>query len=335
MTSLVDHGSQQRLRAAWWRREERVAPYLYVAPFLVIFLVFGVFTIGYTLWVSLHDWHVFGGREFVGLANYLRLAEDPRFWRAVQNTFSILLLSTLPQMVVGLIVAELLSDRFLRAPHLFRSSLLVPNITSVVAIAIVFQSLFGRHFGLVNMLLETVGFGGVDWYSSRFASHVAIASMVNWQWTGYNAIIFLAAMQGIPKDLYEAAMVDGAGRVQRFWRITVPQVRPALLFVTVVSVIGNLQLFAQPLLFGAGSGTTGGADNQYLTILLYLYNQAFRQFRFGYASAIAWTLVMLTALCSLVVFGLFALRNYLDDREPNGRRSRRSPDPEIAREVRP
>jgi cellobiose transport system permease protein len=293
------------------------APYLLVSPFFVLFAIFGVFTLGYTFWVSLHDWSLLGGMDrFVGLDNYLRLLDDPRFLKATVNTFSLLLWSTVPQMLMALLLAEVLNDRKLRGSHLFRSGLLVPNITSVVAIAIVFQSLFARQSGLINALLQVVGLDPVNWHAGRLSSHLAIASMVNWQWTGFNTLIFLAAMQAIPLSYYEAALVDGANRVQRFTRISLPLLRPAILFASVLSVIGQLQLFAQPLLFAAGAGsTTGGNDNQYLTILLYLYSRAFQQpFRFGYAAAIAWTLVLLSALAAAVVFGINALLDRHENR---------------------
>jgi cellobiose transport system permease protein len=300
--------------------EEPWAPYLFISPFFVLFAIFGVFTLAYTFWVSLHDWSLLGGMDsFVGLDNYTRLLDDPRFWKATANTFSILLLSTVPQMIMALILAEVLNNRLLRGSHFFRSSLLVPNITSVVAIAIVFQSLFARQYGLINSLIQLVGLEPINWHTGRLSSHVAIASMVNWQFTGFNTLIFLAAMQAIPISYYEAALIDGANRVQRFFRITVPLLRPAILFASVLSVIGQLQLFAQPLLFGAGAGsTTGGNDNQYLTILLYLYAQAFQQpFRFGYSAAIAWTLVLLSAVAAALVFGVNAL---LDRRENRAER---------------
>lgn len=300
VASEVVRGPLDRLRRGWVRSESRVVPYVYIAPFFVLFAVFGVFTIGYTAWVSLHDWHIFGDRSFVGLENYRRLLTDPRFTRAVANTFSILVLSTLPQLVMALGLAEVLNDRRLRAAHAFRSALLVPNITSIVAVVIVFESVFGRTYGLLNGLLQTVGLDAVNWHASRLGSHVAIATMVNWRWTGYNTLIFLAALQGVPRELHEAALVDGANRFQRFARISLPLLRPAVLFALILSVIGGLQLFTEPLMFGSGVSSSGGSDNQYLTVTLYLYTQAFRQFRFGYASAIAWALFLLIALTALV-----------------------------------
>jgi cellobiose transport system permease protein len=324
-------------KSRWSRYEARVTPYLYVSPFFILFLVFGVFTVGFTFWVSLHDWHIFdtasGGGTFVGIDNYVRLLDDGRFWRSVQNTFSILLMSTIPQMVLALILAELLSDRMLKGPHLFRSGLLIPNITSVVAIAIVFQSLFGRRSGLINVALDYLPFvEPIYWHGSRLGSHFAIATMVNWQWTGYNTLIFLAAMQAIPRDYMEAAQVDGAGRIKRWWKITVPLLRPAILFASVLSVIGNLQLFAQPLLFGSGVNSSGGNNQQYLTILLYLYNRGFSDFQFGYASAIAWALVFITAVAALAVFGGVGLLNRRDNRHEI--RERKERDARARREVR-
>jgi cellobiose transport system permease protein len=325
-TDAPDPGEGRR--SFWSRHEARIAPYLYISPFFILFLIFGVFTVGFTAWVSLHDWHIFdtrsGGGTFVGFENYVRLMGDARFWRSVQNTFSILLLSTIPQMFMALILAELLTDRMLKGAHIFRSGLLVPNITSVVAIAIVFQSLFGRHSGLINVALDYLPFvEPIYWHGNRLASHFAIATMINWQWTGFNTLIFLAAMQGIPRDYNEAAMVDGAGRITRWWKITVPMLRPAILFATVLSVIGNLQIFAQPLMFGAGVNSTGGNNQQYLTILLYLWNRGFSDFQFGYASAIAWTLVFITAIAALTVFAGSALLSRREDRAAIRERKRR------------
>jgi cellobiose transport system permease protein len=313
VVSKIDDQPKRRRRrkaGAGPAHEEPWAPYLFVSPFFILFSIFGVFTLVYTFWVSLHDWSLLGGmNEFTGIGNYTRLLDDPRFWKATGNTFSIMVLSTVPQMIMALILAEVLNDRLLKASHFFRSSLLVPNITSVVAIAIVFQSLFARQNGLINAVVQLIGFEPINWHAGRLSSHIAIASMVNWQFTGFNTLIFLAAMQAIPLSYYEAALIDGASRFQRFVRISLPLLRPAILFATVLSVIGQLQLFAQPLLFGAGAGSTsGGNDNQYLTILLYLYSQAFQQpFRFGYASAIAWTLVLVSAVAAGLVFGVNAL----------------------------
>jgi cellobiose transport system permease protein len=332
----LDGGPRRKRRKASHgpAHEEAWAPYLFISPFFVLFSIFGVFTLLYTFWVSLHDWSLLGGMNaFVGFDNYLRLLDDPRFFKATVNTFSMLLLSTVPQMALALVLAEILNDRLLRGSHLFRSGLLVPNITSVVAIAIVFQSLFARQNGLINAVIQLLGFDPVNWHAGRLSSHVAIASMVNWQFTGFNTLIFLAALQAIPLSYYEAAQIDGANRIQRFMKISVPLLRPAILFAVVLSVIGQLQLFAQPLLFGAGAGSTsGGNDNQYLTILLYLYGQAFQQpFRFGYSAAIAWTLVLMSAVAAALVFGVNALLDRRENRAERRHSKARERRQEVAR----
>jgi cellobiose transport system permease protein len=184
--------------------------------------------------------------------------------------------------------------------------MLLPNVASVVAVAVIFSTLFGRDFGLVNWVLESLGAGRVDWQAGTASSHVAIAAMVAWKWTGYNALIYLAAMQAVPREVYEAAHLDGASRMQQLFHVTVPMIRPTVVFTVIVSTIYGLQIFAEPQLFGGGgpNGVTGGASRQFQTLTLYLYEHGFnRGFEFGYASAVAWT--MFAVIC------VVALLNYL------------------------
>lgn len=282
------------------RRGGRLAPYLFVAPFFLVFGVFGAFPLVFTGWVSLHDWHIFGTHSFIGIDNYTALWEDPRFLKSLANTVSILLVSTVPQIILALVLASLLHERFLRGRQIFRVGLLAPNITSVVAVGIIFESIFGFNTGILNTALEWIGLDRINWQSNRAASHVAVATMVNWRWTGYNALLFLAGLQAVPRDLYEAAAIDRAGRWQQFRHITIPMLRPMIVFVAMVSVINGLQIFAEPLLFQAGPGVSGGNNGQFLTTTLYLYGQAFREYRFGYASAIAWTLFVVIVVASLL-----------------------------------
>jgi cellobiose transport system permease protein len=187
----------------------------------------------------------------------------------------------------------------MRGRTLFRMGVLVPNITSVAAVGIVFGQLFGRDFGLVNYLLGLFGVHGVDWQANSWSSWVAIATMVDWRWTGYNALIFLAAMQAIPRDLYEAAAIDGASRWRQFWGVTIPMLRPTIIFAVIISTIGGLQLFTEPLLFGNGK-VRGGSLRQFQTVAMYMYENAFQRFDYGYGSAVAWTLFMLIALICAV-----------------------------------
>jgi cellobiose transport system permease protein len=254
----------------------------------------------YTGWVSLHDWHILGDRAWVGLANYADLWSDPRFLRSLANTFSILVLSSVPQLFVALVLAAVLHHRIRQGTTFFRVGLLVPNVTSTVAVALVFESIFGLHHGLANALFDLVGLDAVNWQANRPASHVAIATMVMWRWTGYNTLIYLAGLQSIPRDVHEAARVDGASRVQEFLHVTVPMLRPVIIFTVILSTIGGLQIFAEPYLFAPGVSIDGGSNNQFLTTTLYLYGQGFRQFKLGYASAIAVVLFAIIVATSLV-----------------------------------
>jgi cellobiose transport system permease protein len=288
-----------RMRLSRW--DERFSGYVYIAPFFVIFGVFGIFPILYTAVVSLHDWHIIGTHTFVGLDNYTTLFDDPRFWIALRNTVSIWALSTFPQLCLALVLAHVLHSRFLRGRHFFRMALLIPNVTSVVAVTIVFESLFGFHFGIVNSSLELLGLDRINWQAGVLTSHIAIASMIMWRWTGYNALIYLAAMQAIPQELYEAAAIDGANRWQQFRHVTIPMLRPTIIFTVIISTIYGLQVFAEPLLFAQSEANiTGGAARQFSTLTLFMYEQSFRSFKLGYGSAVAWILFMVIVVAALV-----------------------------------
>ncbi|GAA3464640.1 MULTISPECIES: carbohydrate ABC transporter permease [Saccharothrix] len=279
------------------RWDTRYAPYAYIAPYFLLFSVFGLFPLLYTAWVSMQDRNLLDGdaATFIGLDNYVQLlTADPYFWNAMGNTLSLWLLTTVPQILFALGIAQLLNRR-LRGRTFFRMGVLLPNITSVAAVTIIFAQLFGRDFGLVNWGLELFGAGRVDWQAGTGSSHTAIAAMVVWRWTGYHALIFLASMQAIPSTVYEAARLDGANAWQQFWRITVPMLRPQIIFSTVIATAGNMRLLAEPLLFNPGAAAaTGGSDRQFQTAALYLYEQGFAKFDFGYASAIAWLLLIAT-----------------------------------------
>ncbi|MDX6282091.1 MAG: cellobiose transport system permease protein [Kribbellaceae bacterium] len=284
----------------WSRLEERAA-YLYLTPFFLVFAVFGLFPMLYTFWVSLHHWELIGTRSWVGLDNYGKLFSDSYFWNAVGNTFGMFLLATIPQFALALLLATSLSRR-IRTKTLFRLGVLVPNVTSVAAVAIIFSLIFARDFGLTNWLLGHLGVNDpVDWTAHRWSSWIAISVMVDWRWTGYNALIFLAAMQAVPKDLYEAAEIDGASRARQFISITVPMLRPTIVFASIISIIGGVQLFTEPLLFNAGANAiTGGTLRQFQTVTMYMIENAFNRFELGYGAAIAWMVFLLILVLSFV-----------------------------------
>jgi cellobiose transport system permease protein len=285
----------RRVRAWPTRLDVTFSPYLYVAPFFVVFAVFGLYPLLYTAWVSLHDWDLLAAdRPFIGLGNYTALLKDPDFWNSVLNTLGIFFLSTVPQLLLALWLANLLNRR-LRGRTLLRMGVLVPNITSTAAVAIVFGQLFSTRFGLINWAANAIGLGRIDWHANSLAAWTAISTMVDWRWTGYNALIFLAAMQSIPRDLYESAAIDGARPSRQFWSITVPMLRPTIVFCVIISTIGGLQLFTEPLLFNSGTNPIrGGSLRESQTITMYMFENAFApNFNFGYGSAVAWVLFLL------------------------------------------
>nr|WP_173042890.1 sugar ABC transporter permease [Phytohabitans flavus] len=280
----------------------KYSPYLYIAPFFVLFAVFGVYPLVFTLWVSLHEWDLLAeDHPFVGLANYSALMSDSDFWNSVYNTLGIFVISTVPQILLALWLANML-NRQIRARTFFRMGVLIPNITSTAAVAIVFGQLFSRDFGLINWAIGLVGAGPIDWNASKLGSWIAISTMVDWRWTGYNALIFLAAMQAIPRDLYESAAIDGARPSRQFWSITVPLLRPTIIFCVIISTIGGLQLFTEPLLFNAGTNAIrGGSLRESQTMTMYMFENAFApNYNFGYGAAIAWMLFALIVIVAIV-----------------------------------
>lgn len=291
---------RSRLRQRLSRYEAKASPYLYISPFFVLFGLVGLFPLAYTAWVSVHEWNLIGGQgDFVGLKNFSDVLGQPYFWNSLRNTFSIFLLSSVPQVICALLIAAAL-DSGLRARTFWRMGVLLPYVIAPVAVVLIFNDLFGDKFGLINQVLGMIGIEPVQWHKDVLASHVAIATMVNFRWTGYNALIFLAAMQTIPRDYYEAAAIDGAGRIRSFFSITIPQLRATIIFIVITSTIGGLQIFDEPRMYDQYG--QGGADRQWQTLTLYLYQLGWNQKNFGRASAVAWLLFLIIVVFAVVNF---------------------------------
>jgi cellobiose transport system permease protein len=274
--------------------------YLFTAPFFVMFLIFGLAPIIYSVYIAFFNWDALGTQEFIGFANFDELFIDTRFWNALLNTLDIWLLSTIPMLIFSIGLAAILHNPALRGSTFFRTILLVPNITSVLAIAIVFGQLFGRDFGMVNIIVGAFGFEHIDFVQGTTSSHVAIATMIVWRWTGYNALIFLAAMLAIPNELYESASLDGAGKFKQFIYVTLPSLRNTITFVLIVGTIGGLQVFAEPLILGGSFN--GGDSGQFSTLTLFLFEQAFVAYKWGYAAAIGIMITVIVAIVSVINF---------------------------------
>jgi cellobiose transport system permease protein len=300
---LPGDGAIRPARPAWRSRLTRLdvtaTPYLMIAPFFILFGAFGLFPLLYNVVVSFRTWKLDAPDKngWAGLQNYSGLLGDDEMWNALKNTVGLFVLSSVPQLLAALILAAVLNRR-LRFQTFFRMGVLLPYTTPIVASTLVFGAVFARETGIVDSLLGQP----IDWRADIWSSWFGVVTMVNWRWTGYWAIIFLAAMQSVPRDLYEAATVDGAGVWTQFWRITVPLLRPAILFAVVISTIGGLQLFAEPLFFDEGKApdANGGSDHQFQTIGIYIYKVAWKNLDLGSAAAISVGLfvliVVLTAL---------------------------------------
>ena len=251
--------------------------------------------------MSLHQWHLIGGQgDFVGLQNYIDVVQQERFARALTNTFSIFLLSSVPQVIAALAIAAIL-DANLRAKTFWRMGVLVPYVVAPVAVSLIFSKIFADQSGLINTVLMGWGIDPIGFHSDRWASHVAIATMVNFRWTGYNALIFLAAMQAVPRDLYEAAIVDGAGRLRQFFSVTIPMLRPTIIFVIITSTIGGLLIFDVPRMYDTLG--LGGSDRQWMTMTMFLYELGWgAQKSFGRAAAVAWILFFIIIVIGMINF---------------------------------
>ena len=277
------------------QRRRNSSGLLYLLPFVIVFGTFGLFPLIYSGVVSLNkvDLRAPNDMAFVGLGNYAKLLQDPFFWNALRNTITLGVLAVGPQLLIALFVANLLNYRS-RFQTFWRVMILMPYATSVAAATLIFAQLYGRDYGLINSLLSMVGLDKVDWQAGTFTSQFAIATIVTWRWLGYNALIYLASMQSIPDELYEAAELDGASKVKQFFNVTIPSIRGTLLFTVIIGTIGALQLFVEPLLYeGASIGVQGGVSRQYQTLTLYMYQQGWTFFNLGYASAIAFTILLI------------------------------------------
>ncbi|MDH3032640.1 sugar ABC transporter permease [Streptomyces sp. TRM75561] len=283
-----------------WQRDARWSPYAFVAPFFLLFAAFGLFPLIYTGWASLHQVELTAPTDmnWVGLKNYTRIFDDDFFWNAAQNTLTIGIISTVPQLMIAMGIAHILNYK-LRASTFWRVAMLAPYATSIAAATLVFVLLFGRDYGMINWALGAVGIDPIGWQDDKWPGQIAVSTIIIWRWTGYNALIYLAAMQAIPQDLYESAALDGASRWRQFLHVTLPSLRPTILFTVVVSTIGASQVFGEPLLFDPNKGASGGAEHQFQTLGLYLYEQGWINQHLGRASAIAWTMFAI-----LIVIGL-------------------------------
>jgi multiple sugar transport system permease protein len=279
------------------RLSPRWAPYVFLGPFLGLFAVFGVFPLLFSLYLAFQSWEPtsgFGAMEYVGLENFRFALTDAWFWKSLGNTAWLALAAGVPQHLVAIPLAVFIHNAFKRLRDGVTAAFFLPYITSTVAIAILFSALFSKDFGLINAALQSLlGLDHVDWLGRPESLKPAVAFIVFWRYLGFNLVLYLAALQTIPRDLYEAATMDGAGRLQQFRYITLPSLRPMIFFGVTLSVIGGLQLFEEPFILTGGKG---GPDQAAMTSAVYMYRMAFDFNDFGGASAMSWLLCLVVAV---------------------------------------
>jgi multiple sugar transport system permease protein len=288
------------------RLSPQAVPYVLLSPFVVLFLVFGVFPLGFSFFLAFQSWEPTAGlasMKFVGLDNFAFAITDEWFWKSLKNTAWLALAAGVPQHVVAIPLAYFIHTSFKRTRNSVVGAYFLPYITSTVAIAMMFSTLFSTDYGLINVGLQALGQvpglgwlapeAPTDWLGRAENVKPAIALVVFWRYVGFNTVLYLAALQTIPSDIYEAATMDGAGRWQQFWYITLPSLQPMIYFGVTLSVIGGLQLFEEPFIL---TGGRGGTDQAGMTTAMYMYRTAFEFNDFGGASALSWLLFVFVAL---------------------------------------
>ncbi|MFK7601670.1 carbohydrate ABC transporter permease [Deinococcus sp. SM5_A1] len=300
--------SRPRPRWSYDRFQQRAAPYMFVSPFFILFLIFGLFPLGFSLFLAFHLWNPLDGLgnwQYVGWDNFkLALGAPDQFWVSLKITVWIGLLSGVPQHLIALPLAFVINQSLRKWQSGISTILFLPYITNAVAITIVFGMLYSENLGLLNYGLSLVGLGPVRWLAQPDLVPVSVAVVVFWRYVGWNVILYLSGLQAISEDVYEAATVDGASKVQKFLYITLPLLKPMMFYAFTLTIVGNMQLFEEPFIMVGQAGGSGGAA---LTSAMHIFNVAFRDLDMGYGSAMAWLLFV-------AIFVLSMINNYLFSR---------------------
>jgi ABC-type sugar transport system permease subunit len=274
-----------------------LTPYLLISPFFILFCIFGIYPISYSIITSFYNWPLLGNAapKFIGFGNYENiLTKDPFFWKALYNTVMLLIFGSLMQHLIAVPLAILINSKIVSSKEFFKTTFFLPYITSTVSVVIIFGILFDTNYGLVNWVIGFFSDGAkYRWMNEPFGIKAVLAFILNWKFIGWNMVIYLAGLQAIPGELYEAAEIDGASVLRRHLSITLPQLYPIIFFAVALSIIGGMQIFEEPFILTGGYDNLGGAQNSGLTSAYYLMFTAFKAYRLGKGSAIAWLLFLI------------------------------------------
>ncbi len=277
--------------------------YLFVLPFVVVFLIFSVYPVFRTLYLSFTSYPGYGDPVWIGFDNYMRVLKDKYFWAALWNTVRIWGVNIVLQLGIAFLLTIVFSDMKyrMRGLSIFRAFYYLPNLIAATSISFMFKTLLDWRYGTLNQILDKIGgIAPIQWLESPHIAPYTVAIISAWMWFGNSFIVLMAGVQGIPKDYYEAAAIDGAGRWKVFGKITIPLLRPILIYVSITSLIGGLQMFDLPHLMFQNNAAIH--DGPLRTVVIYLYQFGFTTFQVGYAGAIAYALFMIILAVSIVQF---------------------------------
>ena len=276
-------------------------PYFFISPFYILFLIFGVYPILFSLYLSFTEWKGLGPIKFVGWKNFELLLKDKLFWHSMENGVILFFMYVPIMTFLALVLAVILNSKRVRGFRFFRTLLFIPYIMNIVAAGFTFRLMLNQKYGLVNALLEIFNISPVPWLESVWGGRVSLCLLVIWAWLGYNMVLMLAGLQTIPGELTEAALIDGASPTQAFFYVTIPLMRPVILFSVVLSTMGSFNLFSE--IYNLTNG--GGPVNATITPVIVIFNEAFRDFRLGYASAMSYLYFIILFILTLLQFRYF------------------------------
>jgi ABC-type sugar transport system permease subunit len=271
--------------------KKNILPYLLVSPYLIHFILFVAFPVGFSIVLTFHNWNIISPMEYTGLNNYVRLVNDKTFLKSMGNTIIFLLIHIPLQIIFALLLAEILNQK-IKLRGVFRGAFFLPVIVSGVVVTILWQQLYGYDTGLLNRLLVMIGLDKIGWLTDPNIAMASIAVMATWKNVGLYIVLFLVGLQTVPTQYYEAADMEGATHLQKFFKITLPMINPTIFMVVILSTIGGFSLFIEPYIM-----TGGGPLNSTISAVLYIYKQGFFYYHMGYAA----TLGLFFALIILAV----------------------------------
>ena len=292
----IPHPAAAPRRSTWHEIVRERWAYMFVAPFFILYAIFGLYPMLLSVYLSLSEWNGVGPIKFVGLANYARVLQDKVFWQSVTNGLLLFLLYVPAMLFLALVLAVLLNSKYVVGFRFFRALYFLPFITNMIAAGFAFRILLATNNGLFNIVMRSLGLDAIPWLETVWGARLSLALLIMWAWLGYNMVLMLAGLQTIPAEVNEAALIDGANPVQGFFYITVPLMRPMIVFTAVLSTIGSFGLFAE-----VAALTNGGPVNATITPLIRIFNVAFRgNFQLGYAAALSYTYFAIVFVLTLL-----------------------------------